>query len=218
MVEYFLIHHTLVTYFSFISTFSHRNTVHRFHTITRSGRCTRHWAARPRWAFNSHYKAIVWLIEVFISGEAIDIEAFSYLESEVFASHPRISGHNNSSTPKIAESLPSKSSSLPRPFKCSVCKKDFPRRCRAETCENRHQGVKAYACQQECGLDNWYVTMSSFKHRIDSLSAAARHFHPKLVSVGTACRRSGAIGSVKTGTSADAWGDWSNCVIVERAF
>jgi hypothetical protein len=40
---------------------------------------------------------------------------------------------------------------------CSVCKRPYPRRSRAEACENSHTGAKPFACQGACGILQWYA-------------------------------------------------------------
>jgi hypothetical protein len=40
---------------------------------------------------------------------------------------------------------------------CSICDRLYPRRGRAEACENMHQGKRPYACRNACGTSDWYV-------------------------------------------------------------
>lgn len=50
----------------------------------------------------------------------------------------------------------------PGSFPCSSCPKVFPRRARAEACENRHVGAQPYQCDGACGNDNWWVDLLVF--------------------------------------------------------
>ena len=44
-----------------------------------------------------------------------------------------------------------------RGLTCSICRKRFSRRSRAETCENIHQHKRPSACKNACGASDWYV-------------------------------------------------------------
>ena len=46
-----------------------------------------------------------------------------------------------------------------RSLTCSICRKVFLRRSRAEACENIHQHKRPYACRNACGTSDWYVLL-----------------------------------------------------------
>jgi hypothetical protein len=56
---------------------------------------------------------------------------------------------------------------------CSICRRPFERRCRAEACENMHQNKRPYACNNACGTNNWYVFVYTHSVVVRTLSSSA---------------------------------------------